>query len=1488
MYQRIILHIFLSLCLSLSIFAQCPTQNIAGNFTATNGQILAGTYNITGIFYIPLGVTVFVEPYSVNTCGFLEINADSIRIEGTLSAVGAGFEGGTGGLAGFCTDSIRFQDCSLNSQCMGITPITFGAAGTDGLGIGFGNGGTNGTNGSGRKNSCNATSDRVGRVGGSGGGGGGAGGSYGGSGSNAGAGTAATMPIASVNSPNNTCAPANTVPFVAGNGGNGGIVSAGYGTATGNDWDLGSGGGGAAGGGRGYFPAQNGENGGNGGGAIKLISQKGLYISGDVLADGALGGKGGDGGDGGESARCCTDLCPQVNEHTYVGAGGGGAGGGGGSGGAIWIDAGGSLQILGLISANGGLAGTGGQGGAGDSISYQEPAFICGTASGLFTYVNIAPAANGNKGGSGGGGRIKIFFDNCAWNNFSGMVLADSGGLNATNGSIYWQNKPTTFAIGTMNVAQNPQTICAVTGVASPFTATPSAINFTPQYQWQIQPDCTGAWQNILGANSLTYTPSALNDTACFRLLVNSGNCAGIYPDTFQINTIPAPSYNLNLNSASFCAGNNASLSIVSPLPVGATIQWYQNGIPISAANGGNTSPLSVSTTGTYFATIASAGTCSGSTDTASITVFPLPNVSINPQSSTTFCAGGSVILTSSIGNTYQWFQNGNPLPNNSQSLTVTTSGNYTVQITDGNNCSATSTVVQVTVNPNPVANLLGIGSATFCAGGSMTLNISGGTSYSWFFNGAFNNNNTNIQVATVTGAYFAEVSNAFNCKDTSATINVTVNPLPNASILASNTSFCTGDSVMLVATGGGNYQWQSPISSNNDTIYVSQNGVFCVNVTDITTNCSTSVCSPQITQAINPNADIQTLDATTICTGDTVHFTTTASLVNQWLLNGNPILGATGQSFAATQAGIYSVIAIFSQNCRDTSINITLSTQNQANVTIVPLTATSLCNGDTILLTANGGTNYTWLTPSGNVNADTISVTAMGNYQVIGTNNGGTCPDTSLVISLNFFPLPVPIINIGSGTNPFCSGDSLALVCNGYVSYQWLKDGIPLVGETNSSLIIYNAGLYTVIVIDANGCEGIATGILVQTSTLNPPIITGDNLICANETTLLQATGNYTSYQWAFNGINISTNANINASQTGTYLVTVTFGSCVASSAPFVVNLAPKPLITIVPNDTVSACSFNFPIIIKATGASSYQWYKNNSLLGGQTNDTLLAANWGTYYVMGSNSEGCKDTSEKVVFVSYPSFVANIQTMGIPQICEGDSVALVASGGEVAAWLLNGQEIPNSAGKNPFYAKNEGEYDLVTIDSCGNDTTNTPVKVTYINIKADFSYSPTEIYTLDNVQFYNQSNITGNPQWYWDFGDGNHSINKNPRHIYTINDSFLISLIAYLPSGCTDTISKPIYVHTHGTLYLPNVFTPNSDGINDRWKADGIDVKDFHLFLYDRWGKIVSEFSSIQDDWDGTTKGKPAPEGVYTYSYQVYFYDGRSAKAGGMVTLVR
>ena len=111
----------------------------------------------------------------------------------------------------------------------------------------------------------------------------------------------------------------------------------------------------------------------------------------------------------------------------------------------------------------------------------------------------------------------------------------------------------------------------------------------------------------------------------------------------------------------------------------------------------------------------------------------------------------------------------------------------------------------------------------------------------------------------------------------------------------------------------------------------------------------------------------------------------------------------------------------------------------------------------------------------------------------------------------------------------------------------------------------------------------------------------------------------------------------------------------------------------------------------------------------------------------------------------------------------------------------------------------------------------------------------------------------------------------------------------------CTDTVGITVNVYFQNTLALPNVFTPNGDGLNDRFyviAGKNVDrVKSF--LIYNRWGrKVFEKYNVLPNDrnsgWDGTTNGKNAEMGTYVYTVVVDFSDGTSKIYNGSISLIR
>jgi gliding motility-associated-like protein len=195
----------------------------------------------------------------------------------------------------------------------------------------------------------------------------------------------------------------------------------------------------------------------------------------------------------------------------------------------------------------------------------------------------------------------------------------------------------------------------------------------------------------------------------------------------------------------------------------------------------------------------------------------------------------------------------------------------------------------------------------------------------------------------------------------------------------------------------------------------------------------------------------------------------------------------------------------------------------------------------------------------------------------------------------------------------------------------------------------------------------------------------------------------------------------------------------------------------------------------------------------------------------------------------------------------------------------------------------NSFTYQVIAEDICGNVGQNsTTVVVEYVYANFDFDYEGNW-----GIETYNGSSPQ-NASFYWDFGDGTNSTEFDPSHEYNQLYSYDISLTATTLNGCVDSISRTFYPFMD--IYIPNSFTPNNDGINDYFKAEGSDIREFELWIYNRWGEQVFNSTDIDVPWLGNHKGGEyyGQNEVYTYRVKAVGIRGNSIEKTGTVTLLR
>ncbi len=751
---------------------------------------------------------------------------------------------------------------------------------------------------------------------------------------------------------------------------------------------------------------------------------------------------------------------------------------------------------------------------------------------------------------------------------------------------------------------------------------------------------------------------------------------------TQSITVTTAGSFTVTVTNANGCSGTSAPVSVaINPLPTptvsanGPTTFCQGGGVLLtsSAANsylwstGQVSQSIFVSASGSYSVTVTDANGCQATSAPVAVNVNPNPAPTITPNGPTTFCQGGSVLLTASPSTSYLWNTGAT-----TQSITVSNSGIFSVSVTNANGCTGTSSPIQVTVNTPPTATITPIGPTTFCEGGSVQLIASTGGSYSW-------SNGATTQSITVStgGNYAVTVTDASGCSTLSAPVTVTVNPLPNATITAGGpTNICAGSTVTLTASAGTSYLWNTGATSQS--IVVSASGSYTVTVTNAN-GCSRTSLPTVVTVNNLPTPTISASGPLTFCPGGSV--TLTASLSNSYLWNN----GATTRSITVSASGGYFVTVTDENGCVATSAPANVVVNSNPTATISANGPTALCQGQNVVLTASSGASYLWNTGA---TTQSITVSTAGNYTVTVTDGNG-CSGTSAPTNVVVNPRPTPTVTAG-GPTTFCQGGSVTLTSSVAASYLWST------GAVSQQITVSTSGSYSVTVTDVNGCTATSDPVVVNVNPLPTPTITanGPTTFCQGENVTLTAS-TAASYLWSTG----ATTQSITVSASNVYSVTVTDANgCSNTSANVTVTVNPNPTPTISASGPTVFCQGGSVTLTASVGAS-YLWST-----GANTQSITVSAS-GSYSVRVTDVNGCTGISAPVIVtvnnLPTPTAIAS----GPTTFCAGGSVTLTASTG--ISWLWNTGAVTQS-----INVTTTGNYWVTVTDINGCSATSAPVSV--------------------------------------------------------------------------------------------------------------------------------------------------------------------------------
>ena len=670
--------------------------------------------------------------------------------------------------------------------------------------------------------------------------------------------------------------------------------------------------------------------------------------------------------------------------------------------------------------------------------------------------------------------------------------------------------------------------------------------------------------------------------------------------------------------------------------------------------------------------------------------------------------------------------------------------------------------------------------------------------------------------------------------------------------------------------TGTLNY---NNLAANTYTLVVQDNNGCTFNAPNIILTSSTGITSINVT-TVDPNCGQSngTVDLGLV-TGGTGPYT----------YNFNS-LGFSGQiNYASLAAGSYTLLVQDNNGCTFTAPNVVLSNGNGPTAIVVSTTDPSCGASDGVIVlgAVTGGVGpYQY-------NLDGNGLSANQNY-----NNLGAGTYTLVVEDVNgcSFSAPDIVLNNGNGpsaiivntTNPACGQSNgtitLGAVTGGTGPYTYNLNGAGFNSQLNYTNLA--AGNFTLIVQDNGGCTFNAPNItLTDVAGPTAAASTVTQPTCGFSNGAIQIgtiTGGTTPYQYNFNGQGFANTSLFNNLNPGSYTLVVRDNNgCIFNAQNIVLNNS-SAVTNIVFNTTNTTCGqINGSLTLGAVtgGVAPYQYNINNQGFS----STLIYSNLssGAYTISVRDNAGCtfntvaniasSDSPNNAQIVVTDASCGNINgIIDISNITGGTAPFQVSINGSALSSNLN---YPNLAG---------GNYAITIQDVNGCQYATTANINSSSNPNANFILNPVQINMSE--PFTNATNISSSDvtNYFWTSSSSipSSSIEENPSFDFTSQGPgfYPITLIVENSDGCRDSITNYIEILEDVLIFVPNTFTPDGNELNNTWNiiASGIDIMEFNVLIFNRWGELIWESKDVSVGWDGTYLNRKVKSDIYTWKLSV------------------
>ena len=877
-------------------------------------------------------------------------------------------------------------------------------------------------------------------------------------------------------------------------------------------------------------------------------------------------------------------------------------------------------------------------------------------------------------------------------------------------------------------------------------------------------------------------------------------------------------------------------------------------GITYEWSTGDNGPSIVVTRADTYRVTATGLNGCPGETEIVIDANNTAPNAYIDNLSGTyaLSCNVNSIDVIAQGGIQYAW---NNQLWGGGASQSITTPGTYIVTVTGRNGCYATASITiendrtPPTVNINSTNNLYELN----CSVSRINVTASGnGISYDW---SGGSNTTGYTNVFTNPGPYTV-TSTGFNGCTNTATVTITANysaPEINISNESGTTVLdCNTQQIHVVVTGqNATYMWNDGYTTADRTFY--SHGQYTVTAT------GANGCSASLSIGITENMVLPTVSITNNtgsselnCINTSISLTANGGQSYAW----ND--GTMSPTNAVSTPGLYTVTATAANGCTNTA-TVTISQAPVFNAEITNI-GTINCYGEStsVTVTATGGNpayNYEW---SNGQNTQTATGLLAGSYTVTVRDSGGC----SVALQCNVTqPLEMQASIVSRDLICGVSQGSLSAVVIGGTqpySYTW-SNGTTTVENTN--VIV---GQYGLTVVDINNCMATANARVSMQGMLSVNAHVTQQISCHgyNDGIVAAEAPNAAEplfYTWSTG----NASPEIYNLFEGSYMVTVTDAwGCTGQAG---VNLVSPPEMNLQTYTESPLCYNSRDGKIVATafgGIAPYSYLWNTSV----TENELVNVGMGTYSLTISDAAGCSAVKSVTLDAPYEMLV---ETTTSDIRCNGDKdgkIEVEVSGGvEPYNYLIEGLAAPST--NNVFSNMTAGYYNIKVVDNNG-----------CVVVKPTLLSQPDvlQVETLIEHPFCRGSR-TGSIElkaiggtepymYYWNNSKGDVSIMQN---MYA--GEYVVGVID--GNECkSEEITITLTDVDVPCLRIPNVFTPNGDGVNDIWEIVNIEMfPEAEIYVFNRWGQLMFTSKGYTEQWDGSYRGHFVPAGTYMYIIDLF-----------------